>query len=111
MESYLVLKLISSVAINELSEQILAPTLSSKSLKCEGFLCPIDGTCKTIDRSTPRVTQQHYYEILLSISHVILSTGTSKDLQEVFLTLVNKKPNWAQCFDRRQVRKYAEIQH
>lgn len=103
MKNYTVLKMILHEGVKEFSEDINAVNIFQQNSKCTGFLCPRDDTCKTLKSSTHLLEQHHYYEIIMSVTHIFLSTGSSDDLSRMFLPEIAKSPTWAQCFDRRHV--------
>lgn len=106
MKNYKILNLVFSASMKALSEMQLTRAESFAS-KCNGFLCPKDGSCKTVDES-PLLTQQQYYNIIVSVTHVFLCVGNPDELSQLYLPVIDKQPGWAHCFDRRQVSALVE---
>lgn len=73
------------------------------SSKCEDFLCLGDESCRSMDCSNPVCTPQHYYDLVVSLTHILLGIGNNLDLSQILLFAVDSTTDWAQCFDRRQV--------
>ncbi|KAF2888936.1 hypothetical protein ILUMI_17237 [Ignelater luminosus] len=82
------------------SNALQKPTTSSK---CEDFLCLGDESCRSMDCSSPICTSQHYYDLVASLTYILLGIGNNIDLSQILLTAIDSTTNWAQCFDRRQV--------
>lgn len=103
MRNYTVLRMILQEAIKELTENLNLTKAFKNNLKCNAFLCPKDGTCRTFDTTTQTLQQHHYYEIVVSVTHVFLNSGSIEDLSEILLPAITKDSTWAQCLDRHHV--------
>lgn len=101
MKNCRILKLILDLSLDkckcEMKKSVLKPA------SCGAFLCLTDGTCKNVDTSVPIFNQTHYYDLVMSVTDIILSIGNDNDLSDVLLASITKQPNWAKCFDRRHV--------
>lgn len=75
-----------------------------KAEDCGNILCSGDGTCKNMDVTSSTLTPNHYYELIMSASQVLLHVGNEEELKEYFVEVVMRYPNWAKCFERRNVR-------
>lgn len=104
LENCKVLKLVSELSVSNFHTDIERKI--SKKKNCGAFLCPSDGTCKNIDTGSIYLNENHYYELILSSSDVILNVGNAEDLDNILLPLIKTNSNWAKCFERRQVRKF-----
>lgn len=71
--------------------------------KCDGFLCSGDGICKCVEWKSQFLTDQQYYDMIYAVTHVFLGVGNEEDLSKLFLPIIRRNSNWAQCFDRREV--------
>ncbi|ERL93898.1 hypothetical protein D910_11184 [Dendroctonus ponderosae] len=74
-----------------------------KAEDCGNLLCSGDGTCKNMDITSSTLTPNHYYELIMSASQVLLHVGNEEELKEYFVEVVMRHSNWAKCFERRNV--------
>lgn len=103
MEDFQILKLILQASLKEMGDNYCLQSKDSTSSGCGEFLCPKDSTCKCVDQSVPVLSNEHYYDIVKSVTHIFICTGSSKILQNKFLPVIDKIGGWANSFDRRQV--------
>ncbi|XP_017769023.1 PREDICTED: uncharacterized protein KIAA0825 [Nicrophorus vespilloides] len=91
-----------SIAEHSKSSLNLQTDKSGKE-KCNGFLCSGDGTCRNVDTTANYLTATHYYDLIYSLSHVVLYCGNLGDFERVLMKAITGQENWFQCFERRQV--------
>ncbi|XP_063912179.1 uncharacterized protein LOC135129022 isoform X1 [Zophobas morio] len=101
MKNCKLLKLILEFSLENFSAEIQQPTIRVEP--CGFFLCSSDGTCKCIDTSVPFLTPLHYYDLIASVTCVILTIGSNDDFSDILFSAISHQPNWAKCFDRRNV--------
>ncbi|XP_044259026.1 uncharacterized protein LOC123007679 [Tribolium madens] len=101
MKNCKLLKLILDISLENFTIEIQKPITKSDS--CGVFLCSSDGTCKNVDTSVPLLTPLHYYDLIASATTVVLSIGNNEDYSDILFSAISAQPNWAKCFDRRNV--------
>lgn len=101
MKNYKILSLILCAAIKSLKE-IELTSLELNGQGCDCFLCPKDSTCKN-DSDSLFLSQQQYYDIIVSAVQIFLCVGNCDELSKLYLPIIDKIPCWAHCFDRRHV--------
>lgn len=100
MNDYKILNLIFNTALKALHE-IQLNCVGSVIKECKGFLCQKDGTCGSVAEDI--VSQQRYYNVIISITHIYLCVGNSEEIAKLYLPIIDKVPGWAYCFDRKHV--------
>lgn len=108
MKNCRILKMILDVSVENISFEIQKS--SKKSESCGFFLCSSDGTCKCIDVSVPFLTSSHYYDIIASVTDIVLTIGNNDDYIDVLFSAITRQNNWAMCFDRRNVWNFFALQ-
>ncbi|KAK4881862.1 hypothetical protein RN001_005181 [Aquatica leii] len=73
------------------------------TIACEGFLCLGDGSCRTVFSQNPIYNSTDYYQIVVSLTYVLLCIGSNNDLMQLLIKPIEKTNGWAQCLDRREV--------
>ncbi|XP_060523495.1 uncharacterized protein LOC132700308 isoform X2 [Cylas formicarius] len=79
------------------------PKANHKPTDCNGFLCPGDGSCKNVDSSSPILNDVHYYDLIRSLTDIILYIGSDAELNDILISTITKQRCWSKCLDRRQV--------
>ncbi|EEZ98750.1 uncharacterized protein LOC658339 [Tribolium castaneum] len=101
MKNCKLLKLILDLSLQNFTIEIQKPVTKSNS--CGVFLCSSDGTCKNVDTTVPLLTPLHYYDLIASATTVVLGIGNNEDYSDILFSAISAQPNWAKCFDRRNV--------
>lgn len=76
-----------------------------EAMICSGFLCKGGGSCTDDFCSFEMLNATHYYNLLMSITEVMLHVCNSEELEDILLPVITKPSNWAKCFERRHVRE------
>ncbi|KAF5286871.1 hypothetical protein FQA39_LY00404 [Lamprigera yunnana] len=71
--------------------------------ECIGFLCLGDDSCKSTYSHTSIYNSEEFYEIVVSLSHVLLCIGNNSDFLQLLISVVDNTKGWADCLDRRNV--------
>lgn len=101
MRDYKILNLILNAALKDLQE-VQRTCVRSTIKECNGFLCQKDDTCRN-DGEDVIMSDQRYYNIIASATHIYLCTGNTDQLAKLYLPIIDKVPGWACCFDRKHV--------
>ncbi|KAL3276160.1 hypothetical protein HHI36_020879 [Cryptolaemus montrouzieri] len=70
---------------------------------CPGFLCPADGQCADVEKTSLYFTPSHYYALFRAITDVLLAIGNTEEIAKILLEPISQKPDWSKCLDRKNV--------
>ncbi|KAF5287146.1 hypothetical protein FQR65_LT12332 [Abscondita terminalis] len=74
-----------------------------ENVMCAGFLCLGDNSCRTVYSHNFFYNPSDYYDIVVSLTHVLLCIGNNVDLAQMLISAIDSGKGWAQCLDRREV--------